>query len=43
MGSSAWYESGPYDADPAAALRAAQEIALRHNSAHGVDGQVAEP
>lgn len=38
MGASAWYETGPYDADPGAALRAAQEIALR-SGAHGVNVQ----
>lgn len=35
MGASAWYETGPYDADPRAALRAAQEIALR-SGAHRI-------
>jgi hypothetical protein len=32
VGASAWYETGPYDADFAAALRAAQEIALRSHA-----------
>ena len=36
MGASAWYETGPYDADLGAALRAAQEIALR-SGVHGVN------
>ena len=41
MGASAWYETGPYDADLGAALRTAQETALRRGdydfSAKSVD------